>query len=194
MQWSDVRSIIAVGLPGARAAGSSAERYQSGAGRGVVPARPASRWIRAGGQTHIYISDTQNSRVLGWADVASYQIGDAPGVVLGQPGPQYSNLMGIGVKGFNAPIGLAVDPLSGNLYVADFNNSRVVRFQSPFANPTRIEPDAVYGQPNFNSRTASTPSSTSLNQPRAVAFDSAGNLWVADTRQPSCRYGLAREC
>ena len=134
-----------------------------------------------GGQTHIYISDTQNSRVLGWADIAAYQIGDAPGVVLGQPGPQYSNLMGIGVKGFNGPIGLAVDPLSGNLYVADFNNSRVVRFQSPFANPTRIEPDAVYGQPNFNSRTASTPSSSSLNQPRAVAFDPAGNLWVADS-------------
>jgi uncharacterized protein (TIGR03437 family) len=134
-----------------------------------------------GGQTHIYISDTQNSRVLGWADIGAYQIGDAPGVVLGQPGPQYSNLMGIGVKGFNGPIGLAVDPLSGNLYVADFNNSRVLRFQSPFANPTRIEPDAVYGQPNFNSRTASTPSSSSLNQPRALAFDSAGNLWVADT-------------
>ena len=111
----------------------------------------------------------------------SYQIGDAPGVVLGQPGPQYSNLMGIGVKGFNGPIGLAVDPLSGNLYVADFNNSRVLRFLSPFANPTRIEPDAVYGQPNFTSRTASAPSSSSLNQPRAVAFDSAGNLWVADS-------------
>ena len=60
--------------------------------------------------------------------------------------------MGIGVKGFNAPLGLAVDPLTGNLYVADFNNNRVVRFLSPFANPTRIEPDAVYGQPSFNSR------------------------------------------
>ena len=81
-----------------------------------------------GGQTHMYISDTQNSRVLAWADIASYQIGDAPGVVLGQPGPQYSNLMGIGVKGFNGPLGLAVDPLSGNLYVADFNNNRVLRF------------------------------------------------------------------
>ncbi len=133
-----------------------------------------------GGQTHLYIADTRNARVLAWTDVASYQIGDAPAVVLGQPGPQYSNLLGIGAKGFNAPLGLAIDPLNGNLYVADFNNNRVVRFLSPFANPSRIEPDAVYGQPNFSNRAATTPSSTSLNQPRAVTFDAAGNLWVAD--------------
>ena len=134
-----------------------------------------------GGQTHLYIADTHNSRVLAWADIGSYQIGDPPGVVLGQPGPQYSSPLGIGVKGFNAPLGLAVDPLSGNLYVADFNNNRVVRFLSPFANPTRIEPDAVYGQPSFSNLTASAPSSTALNQPRALTFDPAGNLWVADS-------------
>src|ERR1035437_5147241 len=133
-----------------------------------------------GGQTHLYIADTHNSRVMAWADVASYQIGDAPAVVLGQPGPQYSSPLGIGVKGFNAPLGLAVDPVTGNLYVADFSNNRVVRFPSPFANLSRIEPDAVYGQPNFSNRTASAPSSTSLNQPRAVSFDASGNLWVAD--------------
>jgi uncharacterized protein (TIGR03437 family) len=150
--------------------------------QGVELSRPSGVALDSrDGQTHIYISDTQNSRVLGWADTASYQIGDAPGVVLGQPGPQYSNLMGIGAKGFNGPLGLAVDPLSGNLYVADYNNNRVVRFLSPFANPTRIEPDAVYGQPNFNSRTAVAPSSTALNHPFGIAFDSAGNLWVADS-------------
>ena len=110
-----------------------------------------------GGQTHIYISDTLNSRVLGWADVASYQIGDAPDVVLGQPGPQYSGLQGIGVKGFNGPLGLSVDPLTGNLYVVDVNNNRVLRFLSPFANLSRIEPDAVFGQPSFNTRAAAVP-------------------------------------
>ena len=59
-----------------------------------------------GGQTHIYVSDTRNSRVLAWADIGSYQIGDAATLVLGQPGPQYSNPQGIGVKGFNTPLGL----------------------------------------------------------------------------------------
>ena len=150
--------------------------------QGVELRQPSGIALDArGNQTHIYIADTLNSRVLGWADVASYQIGDAPDVVLGQPGPQYSGLLGIGAKGFNGPLGLSVDPLTGNLYVADINNNRVLRFLSPFANLTRIEPDAVYGQPNFTTRTASAASSTSLNQPRAVAFDSSGNLWVADS-------------
>src|SRR3954454_6149069 len=86
-----------------------------------------------GGQTHLYISDTRNSRILAWADTASYQIGDAPTLVLGQPGPQYTNPLGIGTKGFNAPVGLAVNPLNGDLYVADFGNNRVLRFLPPFA-------------------------------------------------------------
>jgi uncharacterized protein (TIGR03437 family) len=133
-----------------------------------------------GGQTHLYISDSRNSRVLAWADTASYQIGDAPTLVLGQPGPQNTNALGIGTKGFNFPQGIVVNPVNGDLYVADFGNNRVVRFLAPFANTSRIEPDAVIGQPNFNNRTAGSPSPSTLNQPRTVAFDPAGNLWVVD--------------
>jgi uncharacterized protein (TIGR03437 family) len=134
-----------------------------------------------GGQTHLYIADTLNSRVLAWADVSSYQAGDSPALILGQPGPQYSIPLGIGAKGFNGPIGLAVDPTTGNLYVADTGDNRVVRYLSPFDNPTRIEPDAVYGQANFTNRAAGAVSSSSMNQPRSVTVDSSGNLWVADT-------------
>jgi len=133
-----------------------------------------------GGQTHIYIADSGNSRILAWPDVSSYQTGDAPALVLGQPGPQYTNSLGIGPKGFTSPYGMAVDPGTGNLYVADSGNNRVLRFPSPFKNPARIEPDAVYGQPNFNSRTAGATDSL-LNQPRGLAFDLNGNLWVADS-------------
>lgn len=134
-----------------------------------------------GGQTHIYIADTQNSRILAWADTASYQIGAAPALILGQPGPQYTNPLGIGAKGLTGPSGLAVDPTTGNLYVADTNDNRVVRFPAPFSNPTRVEPDAVYGQPGFSTFTAVAPSASSLNQPDGVAVDSTGNLWVADS-------------
>jgi uncharacterized protein (TIGR03437 family) len=134
---------------------------------------------RRGGETRLYIADTMNSRVLAWSDLASYNLGDSPALVLGQPGPQYTRPMGIGSKGLNAPLGLAVDH-AGNLYVADYGNNRVLRFPAPFANRANVEPDAVYGQPNFTT-TSSRVSSAALYQPRAVAFDSAGNLWVADS-------------
>jgi len=135
-----------------------------------------------GGQVHVYISDTRNSRVLAWPDTSSYQNGDPPALILGQPNAQSVSAYGIGVKGFNVPLGLAADPNTGNLYVADFGDNRVLRFPAPFSNPSRVEPDAVYGQPDFNSRTAnpSAITSSSMNGPRGVAFDLAGNLWVAD--------------
>lgn len=133
-----------------------------------------------GGMIHLYVSDTRNHRVLAWQDARSYQIGDPPTLILGQPNPQSSSPLGIGPKGFNSPAGLAVDPASGNLYVADTGNNRVLRFPYPFASPSRIEPDTVYGQPSFNITTAGA-SRTSMNQPRAAAFDNVRNLWVADT-------------
>ena len=101
--------------------------------------------------------------------------------MLGQPGPQYSNPLGIGTKGFNGPAGLAVDPTNGNLYVADTGDNRVLRYLSPFDNLTRIEPDAVYGQANFTTRSAGSTTAATMNAPRGVVVDSAGNLWVADT-------------
>jgi uncharacterized protein (TIGR03437 family) len=135
------------------------------------------------GSLHLYVADSRNNRVLAWRDARSFQAGEAAELILGQPSRQHSSPNGIGTKGFSAPIAMAVDPRNGNLYVADLNGNRVLRFASPFANPTRAEPDAVYGQPNFTSRNAnpSGVTSTSMREPRALAFDAAGNLWVADT-------------
>ncbi len=133
-----------------------------------------------GGQLHLYICDAANSRVLAWADVASYRTGNPPDLVLGQSGSGQSSAYGIGTEGFNAPTTLAVDPTTGNLYVADTGNNRVLRFRSPFANPSLVGPDAVYGQANFSVFTAGV-SSSALNRPYGVAVDSSGNLWVADS-------------
>ncbi|MGB8274494.1 MAG: NHL repeat-containing protein, partial [Alphaproteobacteria bacterium] len=93
--------------------------------------------------------------------------------------------------GLNAPLALAADPITGNLYVADYGNNRVVRFLSPFENRSRVQPDAVYGQPNFTTTTAGL-LKASMYRPRAVAFDSAGNLWVADSANNRVlRFGAA---
>jgi len=131
-----------------------------------------------GASTHIYIADELNSRVLGWTDTAAYQIGDPPAVVLGQAGPQFTN--GLGNRSVGAPVGLAVDPATGHLYVADALNNRILRFPAPFSNLTNFVPDAVIGQADFTTTGAGN-SASALNQPRGMVFDAAGNLWVADT-------------
>ncbi len=135
------------------------------------------------GLLHLYVADTRNHRVVGWQDARSFQNGEPPTLVLGQPTLQHVNPEGIGARGLFFPVSLAADPTTGNLYVADLGHNRVLRYPKPFANPTRVEPDAVYGQPSF---TVFNPNSgglsdRSLNQPRAVAFDFLGNLWVADS-------------
>ena len=135
------------------------------------------------GLLHLYIADTGNSRILAWADARSYQIGDPPTLVLAQPTPQDSNPLGIGPNGLYLPLGLAVNPATGDLYVADSGDHRILRFPAPFSNPGRVDPDAVIGQPGFTNHTPNTGgiSNASLKGPQAVAFDSAGNLWVADS-------------
>ena len=80
------------------------------------------------GTTHLYVADTRNNRVLAYQDVRSYQTGDPPAIILGQRGPQYSNPMGIGASGFNGPLGMAVHPITGDVYVADYGNNRILRF------------------------------------------------------------------
>ena len=139
--------------------------------------------IAVDSQGHLYVADTSNHRVQAWTSASAFQNGEPAALTLGQATARNSNQLGIGVKGFSFPWSVAVDPATGNLYVADLNNNRVLRFPKPFSNPARVEPDAVFGESDFNIRTANTGgiSDHALNAPRAVAFDSHSNLWVADT-------------
>jgi uncharacterized protein (TIGR03437 family) len=151
--------------------------------QGIELAAPAGIAVDVrNGQTKIYIADTGNHRVLGWADARMYQIGDPPSLVLGQYSADASAPLGIGPSGFNAPAALAVDGLNGTLYVADTGNHRVLRFADPFNNPARVEPDAVYGQTDKTGRSANGSGNVfnSLRDPMSVAIDASGNLWIAD--------------
>ncbi len=85
----------------------------------------------------------------------------------------------------------------GNLYVTDWWNHRVLRYDSPFETDTIA--DAVWGQADFSGQSCNEgrglhmPSSSSLCLASSynegfvggVAVDPAGNLWVADNQ--NCR-------
>jgi sugar lactone lactonase YvrE len=78
----------------------------------------------------------------------------------------------------SAPEGATVDK-SGNLYVADVNNSRVLKFTNADSKANGANADAVLGQADFTSKIPATTQSGMI-YPDGVAADGLGNLYVAD--------------
>jgi sugar lactone lactonase YvrE len=66
---------------------------------------------------------------------------------------------------------------AGNLWVDDRSNNRILEFLPPFH--TGMGASVVIGQSSFTTNTAAT-NQTNLSFPSGIAFDAAGNLWVAD--------------
>jgi sugar lactone lactonase YvrE len=138
----------------------------------------------------LYVSDTGNNRILVWKNAARFANGAAADLIIGQKDRYSTRAQGPGTGasiGLSSPSGLTVK--DGDLYVVDTGNNRILRFPKPVAQQDQF-PDMAIGQPNFNSRTANqggAPTEKTLalasgnNIYRAnLAFDSAGNLWVAD--------------
>jgi hypothetical protein len=123
----------------------------------------------------LYAADFNNNRVL------YFQQGSTTATrVYGQAGSFTSNTQnngGVTASGLLVPKGLGLDS-SGNLYVADTGNNRVLFYSSGSTTATR-----VYGQGgNFNQNLANNGgiSANSLNSPMCVKVDSNGNVYVCD--------------
>jgi uncharacterized protein (TIGR03437 family) len=142
---------------------------------------------------YIYIADTANNRVLGFRYSTELTAGSYADVILGQP-DRFTTIAGGSGGGpstaLRLPTGLAVDA-SGNLYVADTGNNRIIRYATPMAQGSGYQfPNMVIGQTSYAATTANQGGAASASTlaffgssfagRTGIAFDSTGNLWVAD--------------
>jgi hypothetical protein len=155
---------------------------------------PAAVSVDASG--HVYVADSGNNRVLEYN--APLTIGAAAATVFGQGGSFTSTACNFETGGtFSSPptaidlcdpSGVALDG-TGNLYVSDYNNHRVLELNTPL-NPSSGESgagdataDTVFGQGgSFTSKTCNSGGATagSICVPTGLTVDGSGNLYVAD--------------
>jgi sugar lactone lactonase YvrE len=123
---------------------------------------------------NLWVADEGNQRVVEFK--APLATNESAGLVLGQPN-FVSNSSGTNQSAFNVPNDLTFDH-SGNLWVSDSSNHRILQFTTPFSNGENAS--LVIGQPNFTSD-VTTESQSVFSSPAGLAFDSSGNLWATDT-------------
>ncbi len=113
-----------------------------------------------------------------WSRPVTYQRASS---VLGQPNFTSDAQPLVSDKTFAYPEVVVIEPVTGKLFVADYSAHRILRFTSVAAYQTHAAAEAVLGQPDFISEAAANPpTASSLKGPGGLAFDSLGNLYVAD--------------
>ncbi|MDE1764930.1 MAG: DUF839 domain-containing protein, partial [Thaumarchaeota archaeon] len=117
--------------------------------------------------------------------VASWAIidGQSAATVLGQPDFTSKGEKDTAQNTLNSPQGNVFDS-SGNLWVADTENNRVLMYSKTNLGTNGAAATVVLGQNSFTSKSNDEDqlSASSLNNPDGITFDSAGNLWVADMK------------
>jgi len=146
---------------------------------------------------HLYIADTFNNRILGFLDAravgadarslltrkADLVIGQADlfrSIVNWAPSGRSGDPDVPNATGLLRPVGLAVDD-SGNVWVADSGNGRVLRFPAPFrvAAGTTQTADTVLGQSSFTQKDQSASAQT-MHTPYGLAIYPGGHIAVSD--------------
>jgi sugar lactone lactonase YvrE len=125
----------------------------------------------------VFVADTGNYRVLRFASLDSLSNGADAESVLGQSNFT-NNGAAVTQSGMQAPTGMVVDG-SGRLWVSDYSNNRVLRFDNAVGKADGANADGVLGQTNFTDGGGAA-GQNKLSGPLGLAVDSSGRLWVAD--------------
>lgn len=129
----------------------------------------------------VFVSDTQNHRVLRFASVSALVSGSAAEAAFGQPNLTSNTpttAFAPTSAGMRNPYGLAVSA-GGSLYVADTGNNRVLRFDGASVIPSGSAASAVLGQSTFTTGASAT-TQAGLSFPYGLMLSSNGRLYVAD--------------
>ena len=125
----------------------------------------------------LFVVDRYNNRVLRWSSSAKMTNGSDAEAVLGQPNFVTSS-SGLSPTKMNDPLRAFVDA-SGRLWVSDYANNRVLKFDNASSKLTGSAADGVLGQPDFTTRSSAT-TAGKMNGAVGVFVDAAGRLWVTD--------------
>lgn len=125
----------------------------------------------------LFVVELQNNRVLRFSSAAALTTGAAAEAVLGQP-DFATTTVGITQSKMSNPADISVDA-AGRLWVADYNNNRVLRFDNAASKASGANADGVLGQTDFITRTTGA-GANKMWSPASVFADSSGRLWVAD--------------
>lgn len=145
---------------------------------------------------NLYVADRGNNRILRFPKPFAQQNGQFPDIVIGQPNlstrtpnsPSGSTSdQGLNLAGSLWPANMNFDA-SGNLWVSDGGNRRVLRFAAsditgganfPHANLVLGQPDFTTVQPSVASASRTT-ANAFATAPFELEFDPSGRLFVSD--------------
>ncbi len=125
----------------------------------------------------LFVVDRYNNRILRWSSSAKMTNGSSAEAVIGQP--DFSTVSaGLSAAKLNDPLRVCIDS-AGHLWVSDYLNNRVLRFDNVSSKSTGAAADAVLGQPDFTTNSGGT-TAAKMKGPVGVFIDMNGKLWVTD--------------